>query len=784
MDKILPFMWLNGESEQELRAAVRAVKQMGINAFVIESRVHEDYCGESWFAEMDVVLDEARKNDMRVWLLDDKSYPTGSANGALKAMYPEKNAWRIKMERTDVYGRADGAKILLRANLADGDIVLGAYLARRGTSWDNFENAVDISDGVEGDVLYLDIPEGEYSVFTLIKTHSATSRPYFVDMLNAESVRVLIDAVYEPHYKHYARYFGNTFAGFFSDEPQFTNWHHGYTQAGSLYGCTLGKQGMAYPWSDEVLERLGIPMSDVLALWLNIGDRTSDIRVAYMELVTELYGRNFSGQLAAWCHEHGVLYTGHIIEDMGAHGRLGNSAGHYFRSMTGADLASIDVVLHQIKPFETRCIHFAPIADGFADPLFFDYTLARLATSDARNDARKQGRTCCEIFGAYGWTESMKEMLYLLNHMLVRGINHFIPHAFYHKIGFIDCPPHFYAGDKLNTDKAQKKMFAYMNKMCELFSGGEELLDTVVVYNVQAEWTSRAHTSIDPVNRMLTETQTGFIMADYDTLEKAEIKEDCFVINGYSYKHLVIPSYEYLPTRYTELLARFERFATVSDGSFDENSGTHGLRVYRYGKDGEYYELVVNENSRPTVYRNAHALPYAADYLNGFYRKVGDSVELGGGEAVVLRADSDGLACSEGYVRTPAEPVLDVFVKGFNDSDFKAYKSQAACGFDINARGELPTHSGWVRFDFDADMSGFDGMELEFSGDGCEVQLGDECFVGVDGRVICLPKAHCGKVRVSVTLRNSFAYAIKDFLSTYGFMEACVLKSVALLKKA
>lgn len=134
-----------------------------------------------------------------------------------------------------------------------------------------------------------------------------------------------------------------------------------------------------------------------------------------------------------------LSYASHIIEDMGAHAHTFCSAGHYFRSQYGADYAGVDVVLHQIKPFCGEEKHIAPIADGYADPLFFDNTLAKLASSCSHIDKSKRG-ALCEIFGAYGWAEGSEEMLWLANHMLVRGINLFIPHAFSSVYPNDDCP--------------------------------------------------------------------------------------------------------------------------------------------------------------------------------------------------------------------------------------------------------------------------------------------------------------------------------------------------------
>lgn len=51
-----------------------------------------------------------------------------------------------------------------------------------------------------------------------------------------------------------------------------------------------------------------------------------------------------------------------------------------------------------------------------------------------------------EVFGAFGWHEGLREMKWIADHFLVRGVNWFVPHAF-SMAAFPDwdCPPHFYA---------------------------------------------------------------------------------------------------------------------------------------------------------------------------------------------------------------------------------------------------------------------------------------------------------------------------------------------------
>lgn len=786
MEKILPFFWLRGEDKQTVAEAVRKMHSYGIDAFIVESRIHSDFGGDSWFEEMDTVIKTAAEENMRVWLLDDSQYPTGRANGKLKEIYPQKNSWRIRLERTDVCGELKNAKIILRADPDAGEKILGAYLVRRENDPTHIDadGVTDVSCNVEGRILYLDVPKGEYTVYAIVKTPLNSHIPYYVDMLSAESVRVLIDEVYEKHYARYSEYFGNTFAGFFSDEPCFENGNYGFTPAAGFYENSVGRFGVAYPWSDEIAALAGLSTVDLLALWLYTGRSTSEIRIAYMNVITKLYARNFTSQLSEWCHAHGVRYMGHIVEDMGAHMRIGSSAGHYFRSMSGADLSGIDVVLHQIKPFEGKYMHYAPIAGGYADPEFFDYTLAKLAYSDARHDKHKAGNSCCEIFGAYGWGESTEEMLYLTNHMLVRGINHFVPHAFFHSFGFKDCPPHFVVGDSVPLNLTQKKLFKYMDKMCCLLTDGDSDAHTAVWYNAEAEWGGTEHTSIDSIAKMLTERQIDFCFADTDTLAKAMISENGFEIAGHFYDRLIIPACDKLPLHVSEVLSRFERFAEYSDGNTDGTLPIHGLRVYRYTKNGEQYEMLFNESTEAVTYSNSGKFKYALDYLNSTYSVIGETVTVASGEALLLRNINDGLRCIDGYKACGGVSRFDVEIKSFDErkSDFQPYRQSVGTDFDINARGELPHFSGWIRYSFDVDFSACDGLKIEYSADSCEISIGDEHFVGVSGTVICIPENRkSGIVRVSVSLLNSMSYGKYDLFSTFDAIRPCMLTGVTLI---
>ncbi len=541
---LFPFLWITGESTDNLAEEIDAIYASGARGFCVESRTCADFCGEAWWHIMDAVLSLAKERGMQVWLLDDKHYPTGYANDAIKNKYPELQPWRVKCEFVDIEGEAGEISLLLNSadDAAYQDTILGVFAVKmRGK---RAEITADLSDCVDGDFLRFTYGGKPLRICTIKKTRGgaeSANNPYYLDMLNPDSVDVLIREVYEPHYNRYVASgeYAGTFCGFFSDEPRFANGYNNASHARNAYESTLGIAGMAYPWSDELLQQF--TPRELLSLWFETDENTPNIRIAYMNAITRCYGKNFSGRLSEWCHARNLTYCGHIIEDMGAHTRLGCSAGHYFRSQTGADYAAIDVVLHQIKPYYTKP-HFAPLASGYADPAFFDNTLAKLASSCARLYPEKNGRALCEIFGAYGWGESISEMLYLMNHMLVRGINSFIPHAYSQSFPNADCPPHF--GKATHLFGGYKLVMQYMQRMCKLFAGEKADIKVAVLYHAEAEWSGKKYMPVDTVAAALAEKQIDYDILPNDKLGLAD-----------NYEYIVVPYAAYLPEEIEQKLA-------------------------------------------------------------------------------------------------------------------------------------------------------------------------------------------------------------------------------------
>lgn len=555
---ILPFFWQHGEDEKTLRKYMKAMYEANCRAVCVESRPHPDFAGPKWWEDMDVILDEARKRDMKVWILDDSHFPTGYANGALKN-YPDSMCKQnIFMTKYDV--NTDGSVSLDLC--AEGLMEIHNCNGKPARVFENDETVLfviaknengqtlDITDCVENRThLNWDKPDGKWTLQIGVRSRNTGGRRDHIGLLDEDSVQILIDAVHEPHWQHYAADFGKTIVGFFSDEPELGN--------GPTYkqGNVLGTD-QDLPWSTEMekimSEELGESWHELLTyLWVD-GEKAPRVRLLYMDRLTKLLRKNFSCKVGDWCKDHGVEYIGHLIEDGGQHCRTGSTLGHYFRGLQGQHMSGIDNIGGQVLPQgeDDTTGYFNP--ESHRDGEFYNYALAKLAQSAAAIEPKKNNNAMCEIFGNYFWKEGTRLEKYQADHFLVRGVNHFVPHAFSaRKFPDGDCPPHFYAGGHDPLYRHFGEICGYMNRVATITSSGKHAVPVAVLYHGELEWADSKCMPFEKPLRALYDNQIDchtiptdiFIEKDY---YKTEIGNP-LVVNGQKYHAFVVPEAKYLP---------------------------------------------------------------------------------------------------------------------------------------------------------------------------------------------------------------------------------------------
>ncbi len=220
--------------------------------------------------------------------------------------------------------------------------------------------------------------------------------PLTADLLNPVAVDRFIELTHEAYYREFSEYFGNTIIAFFTDEP-------------SIMGRNV--RGM-FAWSHNFAEdfkQAGGRLENLPEMFF--GRENDDTRL-YDKLILQREGEVYYGKLSKWCEDHGICLMGH------PHQSDDIEVERYFH------IPGQDLVLRWISPEK----------GGLKG---MDSTMAKCSADAARLMGRR--RNANECFGACNadnnpWQFSGGDMKWYLDWLAVRGVNLFVPHAFYYSI--------------------------------------------------------------------------------------------------------------------------------------------------------------------------------------------------------------------------------------------------------------------------------------------------------------------------------------------------------------
>lgn len=552
---LIPLFWQRGEDHSITAEEMRRMKSVGINDCILESRPHPDWLGEGWWRDVEFILQTAEELDMTVWIFDDGAYPSGTANGLVAKLYPEHTKRFLAEHHMDAHGPLPHAHFLIDNWLEEGETVYRVVAARRTADRQQTLEAdtlVDLTHLVAHGRLYWPVPEGDWRVFVIKHTDRGMEdwTNKYANPIDREAVRKYIDLVHEQHYARFGRYFGNRIAGFFTDEPRLGN-IPGYDRI-------VGSCRMPLPCSAQLLKELdGTPLGKfdkyLPLLWYPAAQgEEADARYVYMDVVSRLFAENFTGQIGDWCREHGVRVIGHVVEENGAHARLGYGAGHFFRAMKGLDMAGIDVV-DNLLPGQTEGSYATLFNEYDCD--FNHWGIAKLASSAAHADPKKQGDTMCEAYGAYGWFEGLRTMKWITDHLLVQGVNVITPHAFScADFPDPDCPPHFYARGENPQFRLFDVLSGYTVRLSSLITGAAHVAPVAVAYHAEAEWGGEAE-PFEKAVKVLTRAQLDCDVVCIEDLLNAGAENGELVLPTERFRALVVPYAQYISREFADKLS-------------------------------------------------------------------------------------------------------------------------------------------------------------------------------------------------------------------------------------
>jgi len=156
---------------------------------------------------------------------------------------------------------------------------------------------------------------------------------YFPNLICDEAVDLFIKETHEKYYEKFGQYFGNIIKGMFTDEPGLSYW----------------KPDNALPYCKEIVDDYKTIynrdfMEDVYGGYEKLYEYTTRI-------IAERFNKCYISKITDWCTKHGVLMTGHLMEDNDPVGSTRQS-GNLLKNLSSFGIPGIDEIRTNFK-FET-----------------------------------------------------------------------------------------------------------------------------------------------------------------------------------------------------------------------------------------------------------------------------------------------------------------------------------------------------------------------------------------------------------------------------------------------
>ncbi len=547
----IPFWFFNDAfDEEKVKNQLTDYVEKGVNGLVLHPRigvpVEMPYLSEEYFRAVRFIVKTAAELKMKVVLYDEGMYPSGSAHGMVVRANPE--------------------------YASKGIIILDADKARE--KLDAEESAQVLAEFADGRKLVYGFAGGTIRGIHFGEDDGQPGAPKAADILNPDAVDEFIRLTHDRYYEELKEYFGTTVIAFFTDEP-------------SAMGRGSGRYRAWVRGMEKELEAAGGRVEDLEALFVKTGRSVagrSDIEETrenitvrlYRQLIKRKLREIFYARLSGWCENHGISLIGHPAESNDIEEEL------YFH------IPGQDLIMRRV----------APETGGLRE---FDSVQAKLAADIARHLGRR--RNANECFGVccrdkIPWYMTAGDMKWYIDWLGLRGVNFFIPHAFYYSVEGErkgERPPD--VGPNNIWWRHYRRFSDYMKRLSYLMTdsaNGAEIAVLCDNNNVPYEEVA-----------CLYENQVEFNYLPAALLEQAQVRDGRVCLEGCAYTKVL----NVLGQRYTDRFA--DKLGDIMAGDTQSllcpeirlEQPCPGLRKIRLEKQGVHMYLFGNEGSEPILTR-------------------------------------------------------------------------------------------------------------------------------------------------------------------------------------
>jgi len=509
-----PLFWLHGdESKERLEMYLERVAESGNGSFTAESRPHRDWLGKGWYRDLDICLQAAKKLDLKMWIFDEKWWPSQGIAGKVDPRYAAK---RLVGEAVDTEGGR-----LFEAEGYSGERYIAALAGKLDADGKVEGNSiVDLKGSIKNGKLSWQVPAGKWKImkFTYVLAPGlgqGGGRQLSVDGASRDCTEWFIQTVYQPHYDHFKKDFGKTIPGFFYDEPETRgDWGTDLNATLKDWNVDWKKAYVAYKFE--------------LA-----GEEQTAARYQYLDAFAETWGRIMYGLTSEWCRKRNVVSMGHFMEHGYLYVHREFCAGDMMRLQKYSDMGGIDLVCRQMYPGKRP--HNI-------------YQTPKLGSSITHVFNKPDDITMCEMFGAYGQDITYPQMKWLTDQMQVRGVNFMIPHSFNPRAPYDhDCPPYFYDGGFEPRYPLYRVYADYTSRLALMLTGGRHVCPVALLFGGNTRHVGKSVTPED----MTSVIQDSLYDCDWLPFEvfenNAKLAGKDIKLHSERYQVLVVPPAEVIP---------------------------------------------------------------------------------------------------------------------------------------------------------------------------------------------------------------------------------------------
>lgn len=303
--------WNCKMTKEEVDNSLESIKKMGMGGGHIHCRTGMDnpYMGEEFLELVKYSNEKCKELGLLTWLYDEDRWPSGAGGGLVTKDHQYRMRFLIfapeRQEGKDI-GKSE-LKSSGQAVRSEERTYLGRYQVKLEngymTAYEKMDEDAPLKEGFHEWFAYLEV-SGDNPWF---------NNEAYLNTLDKKAVERFIEVTHEKYEELLGEEFGKSIPAIFTDEPQFSH--------KTTLGFADEKAIVTIPYTDDLEETFQAAYGHSLLehlpelFWELDGNQVSRIRYEYHDHIAERFASAFADTIGAWCEEHHIMLTGHMMEE-------------------------------------------------------------------------------------------------------------------------------------------------------------------------------------------------------------------------------------------------------------------------------------------------------------------------------------------------------------------------------------------------------------------------------------------------------------------------------------